>query len=205
MRHFGVTCEQGLFGPRFNAAPTQLLPCILDEAPERIQLLRWGLIPKWAKDPTIGYKMINARAETLAEKPAFRGLLRTRRCVALADSFFEWRREGKAKQPLRIMFSDGAPFAFAGLWDEWTAPDGTKVRSFTIVTTEANECVAPVHDRMPVIMREEEARRWLDRSIPAAEALALCRPRSGAEFEARAVSRRVNSPKNDDPSVLEEI
>ncbi len=191
--------------PRYNIAPSQEAPVVhSDAAGGRVLApMRWGLIPSWAKEAKIGYRMINARAETVAEKPAFRSAFRHRRCLVPADGFYEWRRLGTSKQPYRITRADGAPFAFAGLWERWRAPDGATVDSFTIITTAANELLRPIHDRMPVILDPADHGPWLDTDgvAPAAAArrLVAC---ADAELAAVAVSTRVNSPKNDDPACI---
>ena len=148
--------DEFLFAPRYDAAPTQSLPVILDEDPHHIAMLRWGLIPSWAKSPDVGYKMINARAETLAEKPSFRSAFKSRRCLVLADGFYEWPKTGAEKTPLRITLASGLPFAFAGLWDCWQSPADESVRTFTIITTTPNELMSRFHHRMPVILRPED-------------------------------------------------
>lgn len=200
---FDVEWTAPFHPPRYNAAPTQLLPVVLNEDRRRIQLLRWGLIPSWAKDESIGNRMINARAETLAEKPSFRAALKRRRCLVLADGFYEWRKIGREKTPMRIMLASKAPFAFAGLWEQWTSPAGETLRTFTIVTTSANELLATIHDRMPVILRPGDTAAWLDESTSVANALSLCKPYPTAELSAYPVSSRVNSPRVDDASLIE--
>jgi putative SOS response-associated peptidase YedK len=148
--------------PRQNAAPTEHLPVLLNEGPRRIELLRWGLIPSWADDPSIGSRLINARAETLAEKPSFRSALKSRRCLVLANAFYEWQKtEDGKKVPYRIALKTGEPFAFAGLWENWRDPSGQPVRTFTIITTEPNDLVAPIHNRMPAILLPEAEASWL--------------------------------------------
>lgn len=205
--------ETGL-RPRYNAAPAQPLPVILNEGPPAIQLLQWGLVPFWAKDPSIGSRMINARAETLAEKPAFRAAFRKRRCLVLADGFYEWLRStpeatGRSgqkasggKQPLRIALASGEPFAFAGLWETWDAPDGSVLRTFTIVTGEPNPLVAPIHDRMPAILLPEHEAIWLDNAAEPAVWRDILRPYPAERMVAHPVSRRVNFVGNDDPSLV---
>ena len=148
--------------PRYNAAPTQQLPVILNDDQPAIQLLRWGLIPFWAKDPSIGSRMINARSETLVDKPAFRAAFKKRRCLVLADGFYEWLQTPQGKQPMRITLASGEPFAMAGLWESWDAPDGSLLRTFTIVTGDPNDLVAPIHNRMPAILLPEHEAIWLD-------------------------------------------
>ncbi|MCC7206978.1 MAG: SOS response-associated peptidase [Anaerolineae bacterium] len=147
---------------RLNAAPTESLPVLLNEGPRRIELVRWGLIPSWADDPSIGSRLINARAETLAEKPSFRSALKSRRCLVLADAFYEWQKtEDGKKTPYRIALKSGEPFAFAGLWEQWRDPSGTPLRTFTIITTEPNDLVAPIHNRMPAVLRPDAEAPWL--------------------------------------------
>ncbi len=204
--------EAGL-QPRYNAAPTQQLPVILNEGPPAVQLLQWGLVPFWAKDPSIGSRMINARAETLAEKPAFRTALRKRRCLVLADGFYEWMSTPEAtgrsgqktsggKQPMRITLASGEPFAMAGLWESWNAPDGSLLRTFTIVTGEPNELVAPIHNRMPAILLPEHEALWLDNAAEPAIWLDILRPYPAARMTAYPVSRRVNFVANDDAGLV---
>ncbi len=206
--------DAGLW-PRYNAAPTQFLPVILNEGPPAIQLLQWGLVPFWAKDPAIGSRMINARAETLPEKPAFRSALKKRRCLVLADGFYEWLRStpeatGRSgqktpdgKQPMRITLTSGEPFAMAGLWETWDAPDGSLLRTFTIVTGEPNELVASIHDRMPAILLPEHEGIWLDNAAEPAIWLDMLRPYPAERMAAYPVSRRVNYVTNDDPGLVD--
>jgi putative SOS response-associated peptidase YedK len=194
--------ERPNLGPRYNIAPTQDVPIVrLTRDGERRELIlvRWGLVPYWADDPKIGNRLINARAETIERAPAFREAYRRRRCLVPADGFFEWRKQGKTRQPLLVRRRDRAPFAFAGLWERWRQPDGQILRSCTIVTCPPNELVAPVHDRMPAILEAGEHDRWLD---PAAGGAELLRPCPADWLEAIEVSSRVNSPANDDPECL---
>ncbi len=172
--------------------------------------LRWGLIPSWAKEPGIGNRMINARAETLAEKPAFRAAFRRRRCLIPADGFYEWQTERGRKQPYRIALASGAPFAFAGLWERWEGPKGGvgaegAVESCTIVTTEANARLRTLHHRMPVILAPEAYDLWLDPATPGAQVQALLRPAPSEWFTAYRVSPKINSPANDDPALIEPL
>src|SRR5713226_7362206 len=148
--------------PRYNIAPTQEVVTILSNGSAHMEWLQWGLIPSWAKQESIGSKMINARAETLAEKPSFKGLLRSKRCLIIADGFYEWRQENGSKTPMYITLKDGKPFAFAGLWDLWKSPDGEQIRSCTIITTETNELVATIHNRIPAILSADAREHWLD-------------------------------------------
>jgi putative SOS response-associated peptidase YedK len=167
-------------------------------------LLRWGLIPSWAKDPSIGARMINARAETLAEKPAFRSAFRKRRCLVAADGFYEWQKRGVGpKQPYRIARRDGGPFAFAGLWERWRDPaEGRDVESCTIVTTGANELLSPIHHRMPVILAPASYGLWLDPGAELDRVQELLAGDPGVDLLASAISTRVNKVANDDPEVL---
>ena len=164
--------------------------------------LHWGLVPSWADDPKIGNRMINARAETAADKPSFRTAMRRRRCLIVADGFYEWQTIGKRRQPMYIHMRDGRPFAFAGLWESWEGADHSALESCTILTTSANDLVRPIHDRMPVIIAPADYARWLDPAVQQAEPiLPLLRPYPAEEMEAYAVSTRVNSPARDDERV----
>jgi putative SOS response-associated peptidase YedK len=191
--------------PRYNIAPTQDVLAVRtgpDGGGRSFTAFRWGLIPSWAKDPAIGSRMINARAETAAEKPAFRAAFRRRRCLIAADGFYEWTKDGTGgKQPWRIASPGGAPFAFAGLWENWMSPDGSEIESCTIVTTEAADAIAELHHRMPVILDPADYDRWLT-ADPPQEAAPLMRPYAGA-LEFYPVTPRVNNVRNDDASVLE--
>jgi putative SOS response-associated peptidase YedK len=190
--------------PRFNVAPTQPILTIRDAGDGlAAELVKWGLVPSWAKDPSIGNKLINARAETVREKPAFRAAFKRRRCVIAADGFYEWQRlDGRGKQPWFFRLPDDEPFGFAGLWETWEAPDGSAVETACIVTTEANATVAPVHDRMPVILPPEDHARWLDPEADGGPALLrLLRPYEGP-MDAYPVPSRVNSPKFDAPELV---
>lgn len=189
--------------PRYNIAPTQDIVAVVQNGSAHLSLLRWGLIPVWAKDETIGARMINARAETLAEKPSFRNLLRGRRCLVLADGFYEWRAEGKHKTPMYITLQDSQPFAFAGLWDVWQSPAGQRVQSCTIITTEPNELMATVHNRMPAILRPQSCADWLNPQLRDEAVLThLLKPYPAELMQARAVSPLVNNPRNNTAEIL---
>lgn len=193
--------------PRYNTAPTQEAAVVRVAAPgepRRLDLLKWGLIPYWAKEASIGNRMINARAESVAEKPAYRTSFKNKRCLIPADGFFEWKKEGKLKQPFLIHRQDGKPFAFAGLWSIWRDPEkGQPVETFTILTTEANDLLRPLHDRMPVIVDRENFDLWLDPKVGDPEKLQpLLVPHAVEGFEAFPVSRAVNSPANDSPGCI---
>lgn len=188
---------------RYNIAPTQEVVTILQNGSAHLAQLRWGLIPSWAKDETIGSRMINARAETLAEKPSFKGLLRSKRCLVLADGFYEWKKENGSKTPMYITMKSGEPFAFAGLWDSWKSPDGEPIRSCTIITTEPNDVVAPIHDRMPAILTPEGREIWLDTSLHDEHALMhWLGPYPSAAMTTRAVSKLVNNPRVEGPELI---
>ncbi|MDV2994370.1 MAG: SOS response-associated protein YedK [Chroococcidiopsis sp. SAG 2025] len=191
--------------PRYNIAPTQPVPTILSEGDRRrFQMLRWGLIPSWAKDASMGAKLINARAETVAEKPAFRSAFRRRRCLVVADGFYEWQLQKSKKQPFYFRLQDGQPFAFAGLWETWQAPDGEKVDSCTLLTTTANSVLRSVHDRMPVILKPEDYNQWLDPQTQEPEQLkSLLQPYSSEAMVAYPVSTKVNNPTNESPECIE--
>ena len=165
-------------------------------------MFHWGLIPSWAKDPAIGNKMINARAETVSEKPSFRSAFKKRRCLILADGFYEWQKTDDGKQPYHIKMEDDSPFAFAGLWEAWDKY-GEEIRSGTIITTDANDLMNEIHHRMPVILHPEDYGLWLDPDFDEKEALtSLLKPYPSDAMEAYPVSRRVNKPANNEPSVL---
>lgn len=197
--------EEG-YRPSFNVAPSQPVLVIgLRQGERAAAMHRWGLIPRWAKDASIGAKMINARAETVAERPAYRTPFRQRRCLIPADSLFEWQRNGKTKQPFRFMMRDESMFAFAGLWDEWRAPDNSVIRSCTIVTTEPNKLIEPVHNRMPVILHPADYDEWLDPRTEQERLLAMLAPYPADEMKCYPVSTRVNSPANNDEELIQPI
>jgi len=189
--------------PRYNAAPTDVMPVVrlASDGEREIALLKWGLIPYWAKDPKIAYRTINARAETVASAPAFRAAFRKRRCLIPANGFYEWKRLDGTKQPYLIEMRDGSPLAFAGLWERWDRGE-VPIETFTIITGEPNSLVADLHNRMPVILDPDDYDAWLsaaDTTIPQA----LLQPFPAQLLTAHPVSKRVNSPKNDDPSIIE--
>lgn len=194
--------------PRYNIAPTQSVPnCRVLEAEGRRHLdeLRWGLVPFWADDPSIGNRMINARSETVASKPAFRAAFRRRRCLVPATGFYEWKKEADGKQPYLFCRKDRRPFALAGLWESWSdEDDGEHLETFTILTREADSLVSPYHSRMPVILQSSLFDVWLDPAQDDKETLeALLTRETPTGFEAFAVSREVNSPKNDHSGLIE--
>ncbi len=190
---------------RYNIAPGAEVPAIVVEGGRRaLRGLTWGLVPSWAKDPKIGYRMINARAETVHEKPSFRHALRAGRCLVMASGFYEWNRSATAKIPVYFRLKNGEPMAFAGLREHWES-DGRVIESCTVITTSANRIMAPVHDRMPVIVAPDAAGRWLDPEVPADEARALLAPCPADIMECYPVSTLVNSPKNDAPELVRPI
>lgn len=190
---------------RYNCAPTQKLAVIINEEPRRLRFFRWGLIPFWAKDEKIGSKLINARAEGIDEKPSYRNAFRIRRCLVPADGFYEWKNEN-GKTPYRITLKNNILFALAGIWETWKNPEGKSVNTFSIITTQANELMRPIHDRMPVILPLEMEGRWLTEQINSKvdeELLkSLLIPFPSDQMQAYEVSKLVNSPRNDNPALL---
>ncbi len=195
------------FHPTFNAAPTQSLPVfrVSAERGRELTLLRWGLVPSWTKDPAIGARMINARSETVAEKPAFRAAFRRRRCLVPMSGFYEWQKAGGRKVPHFVRLLDTDVFAAAGLYEFWSGKGGAEpIESYTILTTGANDLMRAVHDRMPVILHERDYEAWLDPKNEKLEALsALLAPFPSEKMCAYAISTRVNSTRNDGPELLE--
>ena len=201
---FGFEASSVELPPNYNVAPTQEVAAVLEEdGKRRLELLRWGLIPSWADDPSIGSRMINARSETAPEKPSFRRAFRERRCLIPADGFYEWQRTNGAKQPYYIRMKEGRPFAFAGLWESWKDDGGPEIRSCTILTTKPNALAAEIHDRMPVILPAGSYDAWLDPETGRDELYGLLAPYPEDEMEAYPVSRLVNSPQNNDPRCIE--
>ncbi|MBC6991567.1 SOS response-associated peptidase [Hymenobacter sp. BT491] len=202
---FDATFDGSAPGSSYNAAPSQRLPVITNAEPGKIQLLQWGLLPGWVKDVKQAPKPINARAETLPEKPSFRQLLQRKRCLVLADSFYEWQPTTRGKVPHRILLRDEQPFAFAGLWDEWLdRATGEVLPTYTIITTEPNELMATIHNRMPVILQGREAElAWLDDDVSVAAHQDLLRSYPAADMREYVISSLVNSPAHNSPEVLE--
>lgn len=207
MERFGVDSIPFDLPPRFNIAPGQNIPAIIeDRGQRRIGQLRWGLVPSWAPDAKGGYKMINARAETLTEKPAYRRLFERKRCIIPADGFYEWQQRPSGKQPMRIMMKNEELFSFAGLFDTWSGPEGEKIHTCTIITTRPNEVVKDIHDRMPVILHQEDEAIWLDRERYDTSLLqSLLVPYDPDQMRAYPVSSMVGSPRNDVPECIQEI
>ena len=191
------------YAPGYNIAPTQIALTVKNGDTRHASFLRWGLIPAWAKSPSLGSRMINARAETVAEKPSFRTALRQRRCLVLADGFYEWQRTEGLRRPMRITLKSREPFTLAGLWDTWRDPKGDIVTSCTIITTLANDLLSPVDDRMPVILPRDIESFWLDLHIQDLVTLSdVLTPYPSAAMEAHEVTSLVNSPSNNGPEVL---
>lgn len=206
--HFKVSRDEYELKPRYNIAPSQTIAVINGSSGRRVlEGYRWGLVPFWAKDIKIGYKMINARAETIQSKPAFRHLITTKRIIIPSDGFYEWKREGKdKKQPYRFQIKSKGVYGFAGLYDEWKDPDGETLRSCTIITTEPNDLVANVHDRMPVILDDKEADFWLDPDVQDKEKLQeLLSPFPTANMLSYPVSAAVGNVKNTGSELIDEI
>lgn len=191
------------YTPSYNIAPGQDVVAVVNTGEKRAENLRWGLVPAWAKDPRIGNRMINARAETVAEKPSFRQALRQRRCLVLADGFYEWHRTASSKVPMYIRLRSQQPFAFAGLWEVWRDPSGIPLSTCTILTTAANELMQSIHQRMPVILASTAAAVWLDQHVTAPdELLPLLVPCESASMETYAVSPTVNSARHNSPACI---
>lgn len=204
---FGVDLEDlPPFAPSFNVAPQTAQPVVRlhrDTGRREFALLRWGLVPFWARDSKIGYSTINARAEEAAAKPAFREAMKKRRCLVPADAFYEWQRlDPKTKRPFAVALRSGEPFAFAGLWDVWRPREGPPLESFTILTTDANELMEPIHDRMPVILAPRDYDRWLEPGDPAHPPVDLLRPFAAEPMTAWPVDPRVGNVRNNDPTLL---
>jgi putative SOS response-associated peptidase YedK len=197
---FGVTVRSAIYKARYNCAPTQNLAVISDEDPTTLSFYRWGLIPFWAKDIAIGNKLINAKSETILEKPSFKTSFRNKRCLVLADGYYEWRKE-KEKIPYRITRKDKSPFSLAGIWDRWVSADGEIIHSFSILTTASSPLMEQIHDRMPVILNRQDEKKWLERTDEK-ELLDLLRPFPVEKLTAYPVSKTVNSPRNDVAEIL---
>lgn len=208
LAEFDINSTLEEWPPIYNAAPSMDLPVVYQLNGSRfVDTFRWGLIPHWSKDPKIGYKMINARAESVAEKPAFRKSFTSKRCLIPASGFFEWKKEGKVKQPYFIRFKSAKPMWFAGLYDEWTSTeDAEVVESFTIITTQANETLTPLHDRMPALLTEESFDFWLNPENRDIENLtSLLQPWPDHDISFYKVSESVNTPKNQGPDLVEPL
>lgn len=193
--------------PRYNIAPTQPVAAVRlgEDGKRAFTFFHWGLIPSWAKDIKIGSRMINARSETVTEKPSFRTAFKRRRCLIPADGFYEWQKQGNGKQPMFIRSTEERPFALAGLWEVWRDPDGSALQSCTILTTAPNELMASIHNRMPVIVEPEDYDLWLNPEPHPEQGLHLLRPYPAAKMTAYPVSTVVNNPRNDTPECIQPI
>ncbi len=203
----GLTFPESM-APRYNIAPSQPIAVVANNGKNVVEFFKWGLVPAWAKDPSIGNRMINARAESLADKPSFRAAYKRRRCLILADGFYEWRQEpgSKSKTPMLIKLKSGQPFAFAGLWEAWHPDQEDAILSCTIITTIPNALMEKIHNRMPVILKPEAYPLWLDPAEQTPDKLAkLLKPYAASQMAARAVSKLVNDPKNDSPDCIKPV
>lgn len=204
-QRFGLKGKASKLEPRYNIAPSQQVPVITEQHQGRqFQLMRWGLVPGWSDSPSVGYKLINARSETVHEKPSFRKAFRYRRCLVLADGFFEWRKseDGKVRTPFYFQHKDGSPFAMAGLWELWRPQDEEEILSFTVLTRPACAPVTEVHQRMPVILNPEHEAAWLDPTLTHASDIQALIHGDHEILHSREVSSVVNSPKNDSPECI---
>ena len=203
LKAFKVDRFAGDYHGSYNIAPSRQIVIVKDDGKRHLLQCRWGFLPSWAKDPSMGYKMINARAETVAEKPAFRDAFQRQRCLVVADGFYEWRKKGKLKIPVYIRLKSQSPMGFAGLYNTWVSPDGEEVCTCTIITTEANDLLAPLHDRMPVIISRDKEDVWLDRHITDKERLIpLLTSFPSEDMELYEVSSLVNKPDYDSAEVI---
>lgn len=202
---FRVKVPDFEFHPNYNAAPTQMLPVIISERDEtKIELMKWGLIPSWAEDMSFGSKAINARAETITEKPSFRKAIKERRSIVPVNGFYEWQKTGNGKQPVFISLKSEEIFALAGLWEIWKSKEGKVVRSFTIITTEPNELTASIHDRMPAIIPINEVNIWLSNELPLKDYVSMLKPYHSDEMTFKPVSKLLNSPTVNVPELLDQ-
>ncbi len=203
---FQVEHHQETLLPSYNVAPGATMPVVLRNSPNRVELMKWGLIPFWAKDPKNSYKTINARAETVATSPVFREALKRRRCLVPASGFYEWQQTERGKLPYFIHLKDIELFAFAGLYDVWQDAEGNELHTYTIITTTPNDLVQPIHNRMPVILHPDDEAMWIDPKMNDTAALrALLQPFPNALMEAYPVSRAVNTPAIDTPALIEPV
>ncbi|MCM3173272.1 SOS response-associated peptidase [Paenibacillus sp. MER 99-2] len=205
-RYMASIAEGFEYKPNYNAAPMQYIPTIIGSSKgNRLGSLRWGLVPSWAKDDKIGSKMINARADTLAEKPAYKRLISSKRCIVPCNGFYEWKKEGSSKQPMRILMKDNSIFSLAGLYDTWIDQDGNKLSTCTIITTEPNNLMADIHDRMPVILRSQDEAEWLNKDSNKDSILGLLRPYDAAEMSAYKVDSAVGNVRNNNEGLIKEV
>jgi putative SOS response-associated peptidase YedK len=203
---FQITNRLTALVPRYNIAPGQLVPVLVAEHPRRVTLMRWGLIPHWAKDAKAAYKMINARLETLTQRPAYRHLLAANRCLVPASGFYEWKAEGRGKTPYYIHPAAGSFVGFAGLYDTWTDATGEEIPTCTIITREADDFMARLHNRMPVVLAQEDENAWLDPQLAApSQVLEILSRSAGVPLAAYPVSRRVNKASVEGKALIERV
>lgn len=201
---FHVEVYEKLYRPSYNCAPSQKLPVISSDQPDRLAFYKWGLIPFWAKDPKIAYKLINAKSETIEEKPSFKHSFKRRRCLVICNGFYEWKKGNNQKIPYRIFLRENKLFAMAGIWDEWKDAEQKPLRSFSILTTSPNELMKDIHQRMPVILDKTNEHTWLHENNP--DLLKnLLKPFPADNMEAYQISSLVNSPRNDTPEIIEAL
>jgi putative SOS response-associated peptidase YedK len=199
---FGLHSVASGFAPSFNVAPSHLVPVVTRGTRRSLELFQWGLIPSWARDPAVASQLINARCESVGQKPSFRDAYARRRCLVVADGFYEWTPALGGKTPMYVRLRSRRPFAFAGLWEAWLSPAGEVIRTCTIITTEANRVLKPIHPRMPVILPEAAREAWLADHDDVAALRGLLRPYPDDELECFSVSDRVNSPRNNGPQCI---
>lgn len=205
-RYMAVVSEGFEYYPNYNAAPMQCIPTVIGSSSgNRLGSLRWGLVPSWADDDKIGNKMINARAETITEKPAFKRLISSKRCIVPTNGFYEWKKVGANKQPLRILMKDNSMFSLAGLYDTWINPDGSKLSTCTIITTEPNRLMADIHNRMPVILRAQDEAEWLSKESDKESILKLLKPYKAEEMRAYKVDSAVGNVRNNNEDLIKEV
>jgi putative SOS response-associated peptidase YedK len=202
---FDIQQQQLTLAPRYNVAPSQSMPVVVRNSPNRLMEMQWGLIPSWSKEPRAQFSTINARAETITKSPVFRGPFKSRRCLVPASGFYEWQRTEQGKQPFCIRLKDAELFAFAGLYDVWHDADGNELYSYTVITTVPNDLVASIHNRMPVILRQADEDAWLDKESEPARLLALLKAYPADQMEAYPVSRAVNNPANEGAELMQSV
>lgn len=200
---FEARINKKIYKKSFNAAPSQKLPIISNADPSEVQFYRWGLIPFWAKEESIGYKMINARLETINEKPSYKGLVNKKRCLVITDGYFEWKKEKSGKQPFRICLKDKSLFAYAGLWSEWKNSKDEIIQTFTIITTDAHKAIEHIHNRMPVMLSPADAKRWIFNEIESTDIQSLLI--NEKKLITYPVSKAVGSPSNNSSVLIEPI
>ncbi len=200
---FQLMDQQAQLTPRFNVAPSQEHPIIISQSPNQMIMMRWGLVPFWAKDPKIGNRLINARAESVATRPAFRTSIKRKRCLVPATGFYEWKRVDNGKVPYYVHLKDDSLFSFAGLFDSWHAPDGGQLKTFTIITTTPNAMMGRIHNRMPVMLSQEDEGLWLTKEpLPDSELNRICKPYPARLMDAYEVSKEVNNPRNENQGLI---